>query len=423
MRAGGRVAPRLRDPLGFLRGGAGHATAVLIALRIAYAYNWFDVGPGLPDLSRTFGIGPAQWGILLASFLVGAGLLQVPAGLLSLRYGARAVSLVGALLLGGADLAAAAAPNFGTLVVLRAAAGAGGGLFFSPAISLVAGLHPEGRRGVAVGTFSSAFSAGAAIGVFVTALVIPSWGWRGGLALGAALLLGILALAAPLVPRVVAPTTARRVGIPAALRSRAVWAIGLAFVGVEGASLSAGQYFVPFAESTYAWTPALAGGIASLFVFPSFFGGPVGGALTERYANRRTQLAVAGALCGVMLWFVPHAGIAEVAVAAVAFSLSYGAVYAMMYVLAPYLPGIPREQVALAIGLFNAIQIAGGAVVTFVAAQIIAAAGYSDAWIALGALCVLPLALLGAVPRTEARATPAAPASPAPPTVPAGHDD
>lgn len=397
-----------RDPFVFLRGPAGRATVVLIGLRIAYAYNWFDVGPGLPDVSRTFGVGPAAWGILLASFLVGAGLLQVPAGLLALRFGVRSVSLGGALLLGGADLAAAAAPTFTALVLLRACAGAGGGLFFSPAISLVASLHPEGRRGVAVGTFSSAFSAGAALGVFATALVIPLWGWRGGLAAGALLLLALLAAAAPLVPRSPAPASPRVRGVPSALRSRAVWAIGLAFVGVEGASLSAGQYFVPFAESMYGWAPALAGGIASLFVFPSFFGGPVGGALTERYTNRRTQLVAAGVVCAVMLLFVPHANVVEVAAVAVVFSLSYGAVYAMMYVLAPYLPGIPRDQVALAIGLFNAIQIAGGAVVTFVAAQIIAGPGYTDAWLALGGLCALPLAFLFFVPVTGSGVEPPA---------------
>ncbi|MCI4336193.1 MAG: MFS transporter [Thermoplasmata archaeon] len=392
--------PSRAAPLDFLRGAPGRATVVLIALRIAYAYNWFDVGPGLPNVSQTFGVGPADWGLLLASFLVGAGVLQVPAGLLSLRFGARGVSLCGALLLGAADLAAAGAPNFLTLVLLRAAAGAGGGLFFSPAISLVAGLHPEGRRGVAVGTFSSAFSAGAALGVFVSALVIPEIGWRGALALGAVLLLTLLALAAPLVPGVARAPTHGRTAVPAALRSRAVWCIGLAFMGVEGASLSAGQYFVPFAEATYAWAPALAGGIASLFVFPSFFGGPIGGALTERFTNRRTQLVAAGSVCGAMLLIVPHGDFAEVVTAAVVFALSSGSVYAMMYVLAPYLPGIPREELPLVIGLFNAIQIAGGALVTFVAALIIARDGYTDAWFALAALCILPLGLLAGVPIT-----------------------
>ncbi len=349
-------------------------------------------------------MGPADWGILLAGFLVGAGLFPVPAGFLARRFGSRAVSLWGVLLLGAGGLGAAAAPTFVSLVILRAVAGAGAALFFSPAIGLVASLQPPGRRGLAVGTFSSAFSAGAALGVFVTALVVPSIGWRGGLAIGGALLLGILALAVRLVPAEATPARESRPppGIPAALRSPAVWAIGLAFVGLEGASLSAGQYFVPFAQTILGWGPALAGGVASLFVFPSLFGGPVGGALTERFTNRRTQMLLATAVCGGLLLLVPLTGFPLVAVIATIFSLSYGAIYAMMYVLAPYLPGIPRSEVPMAIGLFNSIQIVGGALVTDLFAIVVAASSYSVAWTLLAAATFVPVALLRWVPPTGA---------------------
>lgn len=381
----------------------GRATLALIGLRVAYAYNWFDLGPGLTGVSSTFGVGPAEWGVLLAAFLVGAGAFQVPAGLLAKRLGPRTVALWGAFLLGAGGLAAAAAPTFLTLVILRAAAGAGAALFFSPAIGLVASLQPEGRRGVAVGTFSSAFSAGAALGVFVTSLVIPLIGWRGGLALGGGLLLALLAIAVPLVPsRGAADSEPASRGLPAALRSRAVWAIGLAFIGLEGASLSAGQYFVPYAEVVRGWAPALAGAVASLFVFPSLFGGPVGGALTERYTNRRTQMVIATAAAGALLLAVPFAGVGPVAGVAIAFSLSYGAIYAMMYVLAPYLPGIPRSEVPLAIGLFNSIQIVGGALLTYLFAIFVSTRGYTDAWLALGVLTVVPIGLLILVPATGA---------------------
>ncbi len=353
-------------------------------------------------MSASFGVGPAEWGILLAGFLVGAGLFQVPAGFLARRFGSRAVTLWGALLLGVGGLASAAAPSIVALIALRALAGAGAALFFSPAIGLVASLQPEGRRGIAVWTFSSAFSAGAALGVFVTAVLIPYIGWRGGLALGGGLLLGILAIAVPLVPPVDEGPSEPAPGIPRALRSRAVWAIGLAFIGLEGASLSAGQYFVPYAQTVLLWGPALAGGVASLFVFPSLFGGPVGGALTERYTNRRTQLVLATVLSGGLLLLVPFAGFPLVALVATVFALAYGAIYAMMYVLAPYLPGIPRREVPMAIGLFNSIQIVGGSIVTYVAAILIATTSYSVAWVALGLLTVLPLGLLLAIPPTGA---------------------
>ena len=144
--SGEPLAPRYND-LGARigRGAVTRSTLVLIALRVGYAYNWFSVGPALPAIGATFGVGPEDWGILVASFLVGAGLFQVPAGLLSRRYGPRVVSLWGVGLLAGGGIASAFSPTFAVLVALRLASGIGAGLFFSPAIGLVGSLYPPSR--------------------------------------------------------------------------------------------------------------------------------------------------------------------------------------------------------------------------------------------------------------------------------------
>jgi predicted MFS family arabinose efflux permease len=388
------------------------ATASLIGLRIAYAYNWFDIGPGLPAIGATFALTTAQWGWLVAAFLVGAGAFQVPAGLLARRWGTRAVSLLGAGVLGAASLASAFAPTFGALLVLRAVGGVGAGLFFSPAIVLVASLYPEGTRGVPVGTFSSAFSAGAGLGVFVSAVALPEIGWRGALAIGGVLLLGVLLWASSSLPasvgRPAPPNPNRRPAsrVPLALRSPAIWAIGFAFTGLEGASLSAGQYFVPFAQIVRGWSPVLAGAIGALFVFPSVFGGPVGGRLAEARANRRTQLVVFTGPPVLLLALLPFAGVAATAAIALLFSFSYGMVYAVMYVLPPYLPGFALAEVPLAIGLFNGIQLAGGAAVAAAAAWVVQHAGYTVAWMVLAILGAATLVGLIAVPVTPARIAP-----------------
>jgi predicted MFS family arabinose efflux permease len=378
------------------------STVALLALRIVYAYNWFDVGPGLLGISDTFGVGPAEWGILLAAFLAGAAAGQIPAGLLSRRFGMRDVALMGALSLGAAAALAGLAWNFPALVVLRALAGIGAGLFFSPAIGLVGEINPEGRRGVAVGLFSSAFSIGAALGVYGTTLLVPSIGWRGSLAFGGLALVATTLVALPLLRKQTGGARAKTdLGLrwPVALRSAAVWAMGFAFLGLEGASVSAGQYFVPYAVQVHGWSPALAGVLASLFVFPSFFGGPVGGRIAERGQSGRAAMIWTTAISGLLLLAVPFATIpAAVAVVATAFSVAYGAVYAMMYVLARYLPNLPPDEVPLAIGLFNGVQIGGGAVASFGFGYLTGAAGYNLAWIALGALTVVPLVFLAYIP-------------------------
>ncbi len=382
---------------------------LLIALRIGYAYNWFDTGPALPAIGATFSVGTAELGALVAAFLVGAGLLQVPAGMLARRFGARAVSIGGVALLAVAGAARAAAPSFYVLVVLRLAAGFGAALFFSPAIGLVASLYPAGRRGLPVGTFSSAFSGGAALGLVGSAILVPLIGWRGALLVGG-LALGVLALAALVaIPRGAGGRPAPgpvRPRWPAALRSPAVWAIGFAFVGLEGASFATGQFIVPFGESVRGWSILLAGVVGMTFVFPSVFGGPVGGSIAERYRNHRTQFLVATIGAAGVLALVPWAGVAAAIVIGILFSFAYGAVYAIMYVIPHFWRNVSPEDVPVAIGLFNSLQLSGGALVSFLFGWVVEVRSYAFAWEFLALLAVATLAFLVALPATEPGAGP-----------------
>jgi predicted MFS family arabinose efflux permease len=376
------------------------ATGLLIALRIGYAYNWFDVGPGLPAIGAEFGVGIADWGLLIAAFLVGAGLFQVPAGFLARRYGSRVVSLLGAALLAVGSVAGAFAPNFATLLALRLLSGVGAALFFSPAIGLVASLYPEGRRGVPVGTFSSAFSAGAALGLLGSSALVPLLGWRWALAVGG-IALGVITLAALLgIPRSAgAPARDRPpAGVPAALRFRGTWVVGLAFIGLEGASFATGQFIVPYGETVLGWAALLAGGVGMMFVLPSVVGGPLGGSVAERNSNHRTQFIVATVLGASVLLALPFVGWVGAILIGTVFSFGYGVIYAVMYVLPHYWRSVPPAEIPLAIGLFNSIQLAGGAVVSAAFGWVVAEQGYSVGWWFLSGAMVVFLAALIALP-------------------------
>ncbi len=399
---------------GLPRSAVSRSMVVLVALRVVYAYNWFDIGPGLPLIASTYhGVPASQWGFLLAAFFAGAAMLQVPAGLLARRHGTRTISLVGAGLLGGSALLCALAPDFPVLLVLRFASGAGAGLFFSPAIALVATLYPPGERGIPVGAFSSAFAAGAGLGTFVPALVDPIIGWQASLAIGGGAMLVLFALGGLVIPRgagapatskaKVSPSPSPRKGLLSlpALRSRGVWAIGFAFVGLEGASLSTSQFFVPYAEGpALGWGPVLAGAVGALFVTPSVFGGPLGGRLVEKFTNRRTQLFIFTALPALLLLLVPRSSVVGIASIATLFAFTFGMVYAMMYVIPPYLPGIDQEDTPLAIGLLNAVQLAGGATVSAVVGWVVATFGFADLWTSMVLFILVPLAFLLLVPVT-----------------------
>ena len=395
----------------------GRATWLLIALRTAYAYNWFDIGPALPGIGAAYAVGPDAWGLLVAAFLIGAGLLQVPAGLLARRVGPRKVALLGAGLLAAGGLASALAPSFELLLLTRLAAGAGAGLFFSPAIGLVGTLFPRGQRGVPVGLFSSAFSGGAALGVFATAVAIPWIGWRPAIAVGAVALGALTVIAARYVPRrfgaATVPAPREGPARTAAFRLRAVWGIGLAFIGFEGAAFATGQFVVPFGEAVHGWSAVVAGAVGTAFVLPSVLGGPIGGVAAERVPHPKVQLAIVTGLGAIVLLLLPIAGLTATVAVGVTFSFAYGFVYAVMYILPHQWPELPSGEIPLAIGLFNAVQLGGGALVSLLFGWLVASRSYAVAWPVLGVVQLLTLLALFALPASVRAGRPGG-AAPAP---------
>jgi len=397
--------------------GRTRTTSLLVVLRFFYAYNWFDIGPALPRIGAAYGVGPGAWGLLVAAFLVGAGLTQVPAGLLARRSGERPVAFGGAAVLSVAALAGAFSPTYPILLATRAVAGVGAGLFFSPAIGWVGRLFGPGERGFPVGVFSSAFSAGAAAGVFGSAVLVPAVGWAGSLATGAVALGAVTVLSFCVVPREPIPdppSPGPSSTGSAAWHGRSVVAVGLAFVGFEGASFATGQFVVPFGEVVRLWPAWVAGAVGTAFVLPSVVGGPVGGVVAERSMRHRTQLVGATAVAAAALAALPLAGIAAAVAIGSVFSFGYGFVYAVMYVLPHYWRELPAREIPLAIGLFNAVQLAGGAAVAAAFGAIVQARSFAAGWEFAALVQVAALVALVGLPPTDAGRRPAGAASVAP---------
>jgi MFS transporter, ACS family, D-galactonate transporter len=131
--------------------------------------------------------------------------MQVPAGLLADRLGARRVFIYG---LAGSNLfmvSLAVMPSYWPMVANQVGAGVFRALAFAPGLVLIAKLFPEGRRATAVGLF---VAAGFAANVVVNALgpaVVQSIGWRGiflGLSAIGLALVALVSRATQLVPDV-----------------------------------------------------------------------------------------------------------------------------------------------------------------------------------------------------------------------------
>jgi MFS family permease len=372
----------------------------------------------LPLLASGLRIDPADLGIVLGSFLVGAGIFQIPAGLAAVRWGNRPVSVAALGLMGVFALASAFSPNWYVLAALRFGTGAGAAFFFAPALGLVASYYPHGTRGPIIGLYNSGFSLGAAIGIFAGALVGSAFGWPWALGVGGVALLAIAAVSAwalPPSPPVRLPgrgelfAAARPV-----LRSRPLWSLALALTGIWAAFFIVAQYFVEFAATVHpGWSIALAASLPTVMILLEVLGGPVGGWLGERRGSLRGILLIFGVPSAVGVALVPYLPLFALVPLFVFLGFAEGVVFAVLYLLPSYLPEVGADGLSLALALLNAVQIFLGSAVAIVFGFVAAQSGYNDAWLLAGAVGLVTLPLLLGVSGGGPAGVPA-PAPPAP---------
>jgi predicted MFS family arabinose efflux permease len=401
------------------------AVGALFVARVVYAYNWYNVGAVLPLIGTGLSAGPASLGLVLGAFLVGVSIFQVPAGLASVRFGPRPVSLAGIAVLGASGLASAFAPSWPVLAILRFVAGAGAAFFFSPALGLIASYFPPAHRGPAIGLFNGGFSVGGALGLFVGAGLGVAYGWPAALGAGGAVMLAVTAIAWVVVPRAPASVVRRRPGSTRAvglrvLRSRSIWALSIALAGFWAAVYIVAQYFVDYAQTVHpAWGIGLASVLTAVVVVMALPGGPFGGWLAERGGDRRVILGVSGAIASLLIFAIPFASLLELWPLFLALGFFDGMCFSILYLIPSYLPEAGGEGLALGVGVVNSIQVIVGSAAAIAFGFIVSAVGYTDAWLfagflSLGVLPLLVLVLPNRAPPGGVGRPGAAPAAPAP---------
>jgi DHA1 family multidrug resistance protein-like MFS transporter len=126
------------------------------------------LSPVLPSYARSFGVGYDAVGVLISAFSFTRLLADPFVGRVIDRYGERAMTAVGAVIVGISSIAAGLAPTFPLLVILRSAGGLGSAVFFAALLSYLLRIIPSERSGrvmsVYYGSFNLGFIAGGPLG-------------------------------------------------------------------------------------------------------------------------------------------------------------------------------------------------------------------------------------------------------------------
>jgi predicted MFS family arabinose efflux permease len=224
-------------------------------------------------------------------------------------------------------------------------------------------------------------------------IIIDALNWHVGLILG-----GVLGLISVAIGQVVIPSdsTARKERKPMrrAFESRNIWIIAFGVLGLWGGIFTSSQFLEGYLNKALLFPAEIAGLLASLIMFASIFGGPVGGYFSDRFRQRKIFILVPGLIAsiGIALFGASPANGLWFLIPAVGFLDAI--VFATMYASVSQYPEVGHEYAPLGISIINSVQILGSFGVTIGFTLFAAAYGFPVGWFFLGGFAVALMLLI-----------------------------
>jgi predicted MFS family arabinose efflux permease len=376
------------------------ALFTLWLLVFAAAGQIIIVAPILPRIAEQLAMEEGPLGLLITVYAVALAALTLVVGPVSDRFGRRRVILAGTAAMAAALLAHSWADSFGSLLALRALAGAAGGVLSGASVAYVGDTFPAGRRGWANGWVLSGFAVGQILGIPAGIALAEAFGFRAPfLAFGAAMLaafgLAFGALPQPAGARSDVPLTLKGAlrGYRDLVRGRETGAAALVFLVLFGGVGLFVVYFPVWLERSLGFSAGAVSAVYALGGTANVLTGPQAGRLSDR-VGRQPVIVAASLGLGVVMAATPLAQalpVAAYAAFAGIMALAAARISPLQALLTELVPG-PRRGSFMS--LTTATGNAGFALGSAVAGVLYAAAGFGANALAAGASAVVGAGLV-----------------------------
>ncbi|MEM3237931.1 MAG: MFS transporter [Thermoplasmata archaeon] len=374
----------------------GLAIYSIVFSRAIYALNWYNIAPAFLLISATFSLRMGLLGLLPTVFMLGAGIFQVPAGIISTKIGAKNTAMTGLLLISLFSIFSGLALNFELLLLFRFVVGIGAAFYFAPIIPILNRLFKGENKGYVMGIYNGAFNFGGGFAILVWAIISYSLGWRVGLILG-----GIIGLITTVENIIVIPKDVKNDAdseiyskIKMVLTSKSVWALAIGLSGFWGAYFTAAQFLVTYSESIKHIVPSFAGVMSSMILLMGIVGGPIGGKLSDKLGKRKLFMYIPALSIGVLFILIPFSDLVNLFAIVILIGFLDVIVFSILYAMPAEYAEIEPEYLPLAIGLINSVQILVGSFSPFLFGYIVDLSNYTIGWIFLGIFTIMFLPIL-----------------------------
>ena len=180
---------------------ADRSVAVVLALALFVNLGTGMVLPILPLFARSFGVGYAEAGLLVAAFYFARLVFDLTAGVILDRLGIAASAALGLLALAAGALFTGLSPSFPIAVFCWAFAGAGAAIVWAAMYNALIRYVPKSRMARALSLFYGAFNGGIVAGGFLGGLIAGHLGLPAPLFFLAVIAVGLAGVIQALLPK------------------------------------------------------------------------------------------------------------------------------------------------------------------------------------------------------------------------------
>ena len=372
------------------------ATLSLMLARVVYTINWFNIAAIFYLVASDFIEDIAMLGIISASFLIGVGLFQVPAGIIAAKYGPRKIAIYGIIIASSAALATGFAANTLQITLLRFIVGLGMACFFGPSVILVSKYLGKESEGLGIGLLNSAHALGGIIGLFGWVMLAEYLGWRAALILsgGLGILTAVLLNSALLkdVDEIRNEFKIRISHVFSTIFNKSLIILGITLLGFQAGASMILTFSVFYFVDHLKINPVDAGLIGSLSLIVALISSPFFGKLYDRIGNARKLLLISGITSAASLvgFATDSMYVITASLLIPGFFLSAG--FVVVYARAKEINKAQPQYQTLAVSFVNGVSLFGVFWVPVLFSSIVSSLGYEIAWL-LGGLVIILLIL------------------------------
>ena len=372
------------------------ATFSLLLARIIYTVNWFNIASIFYLIALDFKEDIAMLGIISASFLIGVGLFQVPAGIIAAKYGLRNIAIYGIMIASIAALVTGLVSGTMQISILRFLIGIGMACFFGPSVMLISKYWGKESEGLGIGLLNSAHALGGIVGLFGWVVLAETLGWRTSLILSGGLgIASAIILRRTLIKEEVKVPEDFRLKVSDILKTifnRSLIILGFTLLGFQAGSSMILTFSVFYFVNHLNIPPVNAGLLSSLSLVVALASSPLFGRIYDKIGNARNLLFMSGIICAVSIIGFATGSLYIIMISIVTAGLFLSAGFVIVYAKAKEINKSQSQYQTLAVSYVNGLSLFGVFWVPVLFSIVANRVGYEIAWL-MGGVTMIFLVL------------------------------